>query len=259
MSYISLHQSKPKEILAEKKRMPVVYLGLGILEWHGLHNPAGLDGIKAEGMAIHFAKKFGGTVAPTQFWGDFRGDICELVFKPDLISAAEFDHTPMISQELGYDQNELERNARRDEEKGGWRLWIDLVVHTFFQLESFGYQCIVPIPGHYPLFNPLDQAIEQYEKDGGTCSIAVIKDPLFDESGHAGDHAAKFETSLMLHLYPELVDMSRLSSDLSQANIGVMGEDPRLYASKEFGELIMNKLDLVLETYLRNLGFLTTE
>lgn len=257
MSYTSLHKSMPKEILEEKSRMPVVYLGLGILEWHGLHNPAGLDGLKAEGMAIHFAEKFGGTVAPTQFWGDFRGDICELVFKPEIISSAEFDHTPLISRELGYEQKLLEENARRDVDKGSWRLWIDLMVHTFFQLESFGYQCIVPIPGHYPLFIPLDQAIAQYRKEAGTSTVIVIKDPLFDEHGHAGDHAAKFETSLMLHMYPELVDMNRLDSDLAKANIGVMGEDPRLYASGEFGKQIMDKLDSVLANQLHKHGLIT--
>ena len=256
MNYVSLHKSMPKEILEEKKAMPVVYLGLGIIEWHGLHNPAGLDGIKAEGMAVHFAEKFGGAVAPTQFWGDFRGDICELVFKPEIISSAEFDHTPSISSELGYDKKNLEKNARRDVEKGSWKLWINLIVHTFFQLESFGYACIVPIPGHYPLFKPLEEAIKQYKEEQGTCSVVVIKDTLFDKSGHAGDHAAKFETSLMLHMYPELVDMSRLDKDLSKANIGVLGDDPRIYASREFGKEIMDKLDKVLEKHLRSLGFL---
>jgi hypothetical protein len=37
MDYVAQHTSMPREINAEKERMPMAYLGLGILEWHGEH------------------------------------------------------------------------------------------------------------------------------------------------------------------------------------------------------------------------------
>lgn len=257
MDYVAQHTSMPREIKAEKERMAVAYLGLGILEWHGEHNVAGLDGVKANGMAEHFARKFGGVVMPPLYWGDDRGEICELVFKPELFSEAVFDHTPLICEKIGYQLQDLEKNARRSRENGGWRLWMELLVHMFFQIESFGYRCIVPIPGHYPLFTPLDEAIARYGEQGGTCDIFPIKDPMFSDTGHAGDHAAKFETSLMMLLQPEMVDLSRLDQDTSKLNIGVLGEDPRLHASKEFGRQVLDKLDGILENHLREILLLS--
>lgn len=37
---------RPKQMVERRDAMPVAYMGLGILEWHGLHNPLGLDGVK---------------------------------------------------------------------------------------------------------------------------------------------------------------------------------------------------------------------
>jgi creatinine amidohydrolase len=250
MDYVAQHLSMPKEIKAERDRMPVAYLGLGILEWHGEHNAAGLDGVKAEGIANHFARKFGGVVVPTLFWGDNREEVCELVFKPELIPEATIDHTVLIADKMGYDLEKLKQNGQRSRSTGGWRLWIELLVHMFFELESFGYASIVPIPGHYPLFNPLDEAIARYHSQGGTCDIFTIKDTLFDPNGNSGDHAAKFETSLMMAMYPELVDLGRLDTDLTRPNIGVLGEDPRLYASREFGLKVLDKFDELLKEHL---------
>jgi creatinine amidohydrolase/Fe(II)-dependent formamide hydrolase-like protein len=73
--------------------------------------------------------------------------------------------------------------------------------------------------------------------------------------GVAGDHAAKYETSYMLHLWPELVDLARLQSgpqddiggpaqvvnwmgDAHRGHpcYGLVGIDPRAYASAQVGE-----------------------
>ena len=250
------HLDKPAEIKAAKEKLPVAYIGLGILEWHGLHNPAGLDGVKADGAAAFLAEKFGGVVVPPLFWGDNRGDICELVFEPGKISAAKFDHTVPICAEMGYDKSSLEKNARRDEKRGGWRLWEEMMVHILFELESFGYKCVVPIPGHYPLFSPLGRAVSAYREQGGKCDVYVIKDTMYSDDGSSGDHAAAFETSLMLALQPDLVDMTRLSSDLSEPNIGVMGEDPRTGASAEFGQRILDKFAALTEAHFKKTGLI---
>ncbi|MEI6579275.1 MAG: creatininase family protein [Eubacteriales bacterium] len=206
---VTQHESKPAEIKAAKEKMPVAYLGIGILEWHGLHNPAGLDGVKADGCGRYLAAKFGGVVVPPLYYGDHRGDICELVFSPERIGC-ESDHTIPICENIGYDKAELKKNEARSIKKKGWKLWNDLVVHILFQLESFGFKHVVILPGHYPLFSPLDTAIKQYKKEGGKCGILIIKDPMYADDGRAGDHAAAFETSLMLALYPEMVDSYRL-------------------------------------------------
>jgi len=50
-----------------------------------------------------------------------------------------------------------------------------------------------------------------------------------------GDHAAKWETSYLMALRPDCVDMSVYLGRRKEKLIGVGGEDPRLTASKEVG------------------------
>ena len=51
----------------------------------------------------------------------------------------------------------------------------------------------------------------------------------------AGDHASWWETSLLLALRPDCVDMSRLAAD-AKDNIGTMGKRPPQEGSREDGE-----------------------
>jgi creatinine amidohydrolase len=241
---VEYHRLRPADLVARREERPVAYLGLGILEWHGLHNPLGLDGVKANGIAIHLAERLGGVVMPPLFWGDNRGDICELVFDPAVspwLPEGTTDHTAAIEREMRLDKAKLQADAERSRAEGGWRLWRELMVHTLFQIQTLGFRLIVPIPGHYPLFKPLEDSVEAYKYAGGTSEIFVLKDHMYDESGKAGDHAAAFETSLMLALEPDLVDLGRLDPDPEIAPTGVLGADPRFGASREFGEKILER------------------
>jgi creatinine amidohydrolase/Fe(II)-dependent formamide hydrolase-like protein len=70
---------------------------------------------------------------------------------------------------------------------------------------------------------------------------------LYDLTDDTMDHAGHWETSLMMHLRPELVDIKRikdedLESEEGQKRAGIFGRDPRIYASPEFGEKIANQI-----------------
>ncbi|NLE16057.1 MAG: creatininase family protein, partial [Spirochaetales bacterium] len=54
------------------KEHPVGYIPLGTLEWHGLHNVLGADGLQAEGIFTRAAKRFGGIVFPPLYLGPDR-------------------------------------------------------------------------------------------------------------------------------------------------------------------------------------------
>lgn len=43
---IEYHKLRPEQLVKRRTEMPVAYIGLGILEWHGLHNPLGLEELK---------------------------------------------------------------------------------------------------------------------------------------------------------------------------------------------------------------------
>ncbi len=241
---VEYHRLRPKNLVARREATPVAYLGLGILEWHGLHNPLGLDGVKANGVAMHLARKLGGVVMPPLFWGDNRSDICELVFDPAVspwLPAGTTDHTAAIFEAMELPKTAFQEDAERSIAKGGWRLWKELVIHNLFQIQTFGFKLIVLIPGHYPLFGPLDQAAADYRSGGGKSGIFVLTDHMYDESGKAGDHAAAFETSTMLTLEPDLVDLGELDPNPDTKPTGVLGDDPRLHASKAFGDKILER------------------
>ena len=59
VNYINL---RPQQLVEMRRKKPVAYIGLGILEWHGLHNPVGLDGIKAHAVLEYIAQEVGGIV-----------------------------------------------------------------------------------------------------------------------------------------------------------------------------------------------------
>ena len=61
------------------------------------------------------------------------------------------------------------------------------------------------------------------------------------------DHAAHWETSILMYLRPDLVDMDRIKGeDLTSAvgvkEAGIWGRDPRTDASRELGEKIVGRI-----------------
>ncbi|MCL1951982.1 MAG: creatininase family protein [Oscillospiraceae bacterium] len=250
---------RPRQMVERREAMPAAYMGLGILEWHGLHNPLGLDGVKANGVACHLARTLGGVVMPPQFWGDCRQYIGELDFEETFrpvfsVPENHFDHTRPICEALGLEKAAFVKDAMRSRENGKDALWIQLMAHTMFQIETLGFRAIIMIPGHYPLIGSLDRAMERYKEEGGQCKVKAISDFVYHEGGLSGDHAAAVETSLMLALYPELVDLGELDPDLAKPNIGVIGRDPRTHASRELGEKILAKFVLAAEEFLKESG-----
>ena len=250
---------RPRAMVERRDAMPVAYMGLGVLEWHGLHNVFGLDVIKANEILCRIAGKLGGVVMPPQYWGDHRADYCELQFTESFpLDFAEpenkFDHTVPISKLYGVPKESFEKDAEHSLKYGGWELWEKLMVRTMFQIEALGFKAIVLFPGHFPMIAPHYRAIQRYKDEGGKCKVFSLTEflPEFTDNGLKGDHAASFETSLMLVIRPDLVDMNELDADLSKPNIGVVGKDPRTHASTELGERILEKFFTVTEEFIKN-------
>ncbi len=236
---------RPKALTKRRQDCPVAYLPLGILEWHGLHNPLGLDGIKAERVLSHLAAKLGGVVLPPLYWGDNRADIVDVLCDSAVSSFPPQDagdHVTKICETMGVSRTRLEQEAQRSTANGGWRLWEELVVHILFQCESLGFDLIVAYPGHYPMHGPLNRAIGTFKFKGGQADVFALTDHLVAH----GDHAAAFETSLLLALAPDLVDLSALSTTDSM-HLGVVGEDPLKHASAEIGYSILENFERILE------------
>lgn len=210
----------PHDWVRARKHVPVAYLPLGRLEWHGRHLPLGLDAVKAHALCLRIAERAGGIVMPPLYYGDDPTQVADLHFK----------NGHQISEALAIDRAEYEAKT----EAVGWELYERLLQSIFAEIERVGFLAAVVVAGHYPLHGPAARAAESYTQRGALKIFTCIGFDLVKDLGFQGDHAARWETSLLLALRPELVDLSRLEGQ-EEPPLGVLGEHPR-DASAEYGE-----------------------
>ena len=120
----------------------------------------------------------------------------------------------------------------------------ELFTSIFRQLLKQGFKVILAVTGHYSreqLFvveEAAEYCMKMYNFKGERVKIAALPDyELVKELGYTGDHGAKWETSIMMYLRPELVDIKRL-----EKLVGVIGDDPRTTASYRTGEIVVEQI-----------------
>ena len=65
---VQMQFMRPGQLEAAARRFPVVYVPFGCIEWHGRHLPLGTDALKAHGILVKCAEKFGGVVYPPVYF-----------------------------------------------------------------------------------------------------------------------------------------------------------------------------------------------
>ena len=65
---VQMQFMRPAELEAAARKLPVVYVPFGLLEWHGRHLPLGTDALKAHGILVKTAEQFGGVVYPPVYF-----------------------------------------------------------------------------------------------------------------------------------------------------------------------------------------------
>lgn len=213
MSEVRWEKLRPRDMEKRINELPVVYIPFGSLEWHGYHNPLGLDTIKARALCLRAAEQHGGVVTPATFWP---------------IGGMPHPWTVRMSSELIH----------------------QLAVAIYQQMAHVGFRVVIAVTGHYGIEQVLHikkSALEVMYQTG----LSIYALPEYEvtaEEGYRGDHAAKWETSLTQFLFPDLVDMGEAEPE-GQPMDGVGGEDPRVHASKDVGEktakLIIERLAAV--------------
>jgi len=131
---------------------------------------------------------------------------------------------------------------------------VELVTELLQGLDRDGYEKAVLLSGHYPNKSEfLDSAIRHYRQAGGQMDVLALVENQVE--GVGGDHAAKFETSFMLYLHPDKVDVQRLRAGPNDdcggpgerinymtdeyrghPCYGLVGIDPRTHANSAVGE-----------------------
>ena len=195
-----LERCRPQQIWDALAEFSCVYVPSGPLEWHGRQNPVGLDGLKATAICQQAAKRTGGLVFPTIFFGAHEVPWpLGMPVAPDQVQA----NTQTV---LDY----LARN---------------------------GAQVVVWLGGHGGTedYFAVRRAALNTMRQSDCLVFAAIDQHLILDLEPSMDHAAAIETSLLLHLEPKTVDLSELDPSPDQWPEGVGGEDPRQRASAERG------------------------
>jgi creatinine amidohydrolase len=174
-----------------------VFLPVGALEQHGPHLPLGTDALLASAMAARVAAEVGGVVAPALSYGYKSQPKCG--GGQHFIGTTSLDAATLIGQ-------------TRD---------------TVREFVRHGAQQLVIVNGHYENQWFLIEGIDLGLRDCPGARLQVLRLDYWDFCteatlakvfpdgfpGFALEHAAVIETSMMLHLYPQLVQLAQIPDE----------------------------------------------
>jgi creatinine amidohydrolase len=118
---------------------------------------------------------------------------------------------------------------------------VPVLTSLFQRLKKTGARVILGVSGHnvQGQIDMIDKALAPVIADKTVAGMGLWEITLSRGPESGTDHAAKWETSNMMFLYPDLVDMSTLGDGPLAPNMkppdGIGGQDPRKYASAEVG------------------------
>jgi len=211
----------PDELAEAIDRCPVCYAAYGLAEPHGVYNAIGLDWLKACGIVERAARAHGGVVAPPFAW--------------HLSERPEFDWFG----KKGVTGQNFASAIPSD-------LFYHLVLYQIRAFDARGFHAVVLVTGHYGgLENDLRLLCEHYTRRTGSplrlCAFANWELIGDEHKDYRGDHAGVCETSQLMYLRPELVDLSRTAETLPFGSFcGVAFPDKKGYSpSRELGERIV--------------------
>ena len=207
----------PWQFEARMKAMPLAYVPVGSLEWHGEHLALGNDGVKVEDICRIAARKGGGIVLPGMFLGVLGMTGWAKRYEGTVGSHGIFSVEPDLLKRI--------------------------LTAELANLDRLGFKGAIVITGHYPQeqVDLVKAVASEFAATRGLKVAGITDRDLARSTGHTGDHAAKWETSILMALRPELVDLSRLPAAPAPLE-GVFGDDPRTKASAELGRKVVDAM-----------------
>lgn len=251
MSEVAFELMTPAEVLEARARAAVAYVPIGPLEWHGPHLPIGTDGLHAHHIASQVARIVGGVVLPPLYAGT---DILRPPGDgPAGLGLLGIDGNPRV---VGMD---LPGNSVKSV------YFEEYVFATFVRgairaLKLEPFEVIAIINGHGAP-NQL-QCLAQIATEESDSEVSVIFTPAWSPPAPPRTdpgHAERMETSIMLALEGQHVDMGRLPAvdePLPYAEFGIVdgdafdgrpnagyvlpeANDPRLHSHSDEGKEIV--------------------
>ena len=212
-AYINYMKAKPFELESIIKENPIAYVPFGALEWHGVHNVLGVDSIKATEICKRCVEITGGILFPCVNNGAF--------------GTMKFPYTFHFNKHS----------------------YIKMTKKLAKQIYKMGFRIIIFLTGHYPkgqIGQVRKAAIKLMKKHKDCFALGIPEQYLVPDFNYFGDHGASWETSIMMEINPDHIDLDLLPDNLSfpeRARIhGILGKDPKREASREIGKKVMESI-----------------
>ncbi|HOW69370.1 MAG TPA: creatininase family protein [Phycisphaerae bacterium] len=238
---VRYYRLRPWQVVAAREACPVAYVPLGTTEWHGPHMPLGADTVMAECLAERCTREGGGLVLPSLAWGESRLEGLMDAHAPDYLAI----HAEMKLPSAGFTAAAFRYGLQEQYEN-----YQRLLLHMLCEIQSLGFKVGVLIAGHYPLIDHARAALGIFHQMRFNGSRARMVGWTFtgpelipEEIPQGGDHAGFWETSMMLGICPEVVDMNRLPPGTEKPT-GTLTTRPIQEADAQFGK---RAVDLIVQ------------
>lgn len=188
MVAIRLLEQSPQMLRRRVAKKPLILIPIGTVEWHADHLPLGVDSLLSVAMCEEISSRTGCVVAPLISSGICRDLQPERGFYGTVDTVREETLTGLIADVLnGY--------------------------------AKLGFLKAIVFSGHFEMehYSAINEGIKLASSMDGTflTALDLLKDKVQELEDvsltwpYAGDHAAEWETSVMLAYYPGLVHMAK--------------------------------------------------
>jgi len=221
---------RPEQVREIRAKSPIAYIPAGSLEWHGFQNPLGTDGLKAHAICCEAALRHGGVVLPPFYQG---------------LLGKGWGPLGWGGYTLGYNKEGTFESA---------------ILGICRALVAAKWRVIVGVTGHdvpeqrAAMARAIRKATRNSRGSGGFALMEGDLHRADRKIPYHMDHAGAWETSCMMHAYPDKVRLHSLRSrkktpgdDLDiRGPEGIGGRNPLKYASARLGRRIIERMgDLI--------------
>ena len=200
LQHLCLEQLAPRALEPALAASPLMYLPLGTYEWHGMHLPIGLDGLKAHGLCLQAAARTGGLVMPTFYYGTGGGH-------------SAYPLTIMLEPEQ----------------------IIPILETTLKKLAEWGVKKVILFSGHFPGEQVAMVTGVAQRWSNPAMKVIGLTDAMTAGMAPLGpDHAALYETSIHAMIQPEQIHLEELPDKATHPDYDV--PDPDFWKHSRHGK-----------------------
>ena len=227
----------PLRIQARRKKADIAFLPLGALEWHGLHNPIGTDGVKSHALCCEAARKLeGGIVFPTLYWGLPRDSFN--------VSTGSDKTISLSAKAFGTDEGRVKGFCNHGglDHQDQWLFYQRLLRMSLEQIAGFGFKSVYIWAGHGPLPHWIQPVAITFARASKMAGRLVTVDWGSERvtAGLSGNHGGKLETSLVMAAEEDAVHLEDLEANPEYMGIGTNAD--ALEATVEHGNDLVQTL-----------------